>query len=311
MVLSILHLSDLHRDPEHEITSDALIHSLERDRDRYTEEEAPAIESPHLIVVSGDVVRGIRPDSPDPIADILGQYEQAEYFLTELAQRFVGGDKNKIILVPGNHDVSAHHFMTSLRHLEFDRNDPSERQVIQRLFAPTSILRWSWDALELFEIVDFDEYQRRLEPFCSFYSRFYDGARSLSLDPADQFDVFDYPEFKIAAVALSSCYNNDLFNKQGAIHPDSIVRASRELLDWKYHDRLRIAVWHHNTSGSPTQSDYMDPDVLQFLIDSGFSIGFHGHQHKPQFIDERFKLGGESKITLVSAGTLCGGDGCP
>ena len=69
------------------------------------------------------------------------------------------------------------------------------------------------------------------------------------------------------------------------------------------------AVWHHNTAGPPKHSDYLDSDVLQVLIDSGFSLGFHGHQHKAQFIDERFRFGSDWKITIISAGTICGGAG--
>jgi hypothetical protein len=51
----------------------------------------------------------------------------------------------------------------------------------------------------------------------------------------------------------------------------------------------------------------MDADTLQVLIDDGFSLGFHGHQHKPQFIEERYQFGTDRKITVVSAGTLCAG----
>ena len=51
----------------------------------------------------------------------------------------------------------------------------------------------------------------------------------------------------------------------------------------------------------------MDAAVLQVLIDSNFSIGFHGHQHKAQIIDEKFQFGSNRKITVVSAGTLCAG----
>jgi hypothetical protein len=57
------------------------------------------------------------------------------------------------------------------------------------------------------------------------------------------------------------------------------------------------------------QSDYLDAENLQVLIDSGFSIGFHGHQHKPQFIEERLQFGVNRKITIISAGTLCAGPG--
>jgi hypothetical protein len=56
----------------------------------------------------------------------------------------------------------------------------------------------------------------------------------------------------------------------------------------------------------PTQVDYMNAGILQNLIDSGFSIGLHGHQHRPQFLDTRFRYGGDARITVISAGTLCG-----
>lgn len=55
------------------------------------------------------------------------------------------------------------------------------------------------------------------------------------------------------------------------------------------------------------QVDYMDPDIIQNLIDGGFSLGFHGHQHKPQFLNTRFRHALNRRITVISAGTLCGG----
>ena len=55
------------------------------------------------------------------------------------------------------------------------------------------------------------------------------------------------------------------------------------------------------------QSDYMDPDILQSMIDFGFSIGFHGHQHRTQFIEEKYQFGTEKRMVLISAGTLCAG----
>jgi hypothetical protein len=51
----------------------------------------------------------------------------------------------------------------------------------------------------------------------------------------------------------------------------------------------------------------MDPDLIQNLIYRGFSLAFHGHQHSPQFLDTRFRYGPQRKITVISAGTLCGG----
>lgn len=54
MNLSILHISDLHRDPAHPIRNDVLLDSLENDCRRFTNEEQLKIRTPDLIVVSGD-----------------------------------------------------------------------------------------------------------------------------------------------------------------------------------------------------------------------------------------------------------------
>lgn len=59
MRLSVLHISDLHRDPENPIRNDVLVDSLENDRRHYTAEETPAVRSPDLIIVSGDIIHGI------------------------------------------------------------------------------------------------------------------------------------------------------------------------------------------------------------------------------------------------------------
>jgi len=53
MKLSVLHISDLHRDPENPIRNDALVDSLEIDRRHYTAEQTATGRSPDLIIVSG------------------------------------------------------------------------------------------------------------------------------------------------------------------------------------------------------------------------------------------------------------------
>ena len=39
---------------------------------------------------------------------------------------------------------------------------------------------------------------------------------------------------------------------------------------------------------------------------AGLVFGFHGHQHKPQYLNTRFQYGSGRQITVISAGTLCG-----
>src|SRR5438105_4326146 len=85
--LSILHVSDLHRDPKNEVSNKALLLSLEQDRDRYRT-EAPKIADPNLIIASGDIIRGVMYDAIDAEAELQRQYDQAEEILVELRKRF-------------------------------------------------------------------------------------------------------------------------------------------------------------------------------------------------------------------------------
>ncbi len=302
MKLSVLHISDLHRDPANPVRNDVLLDSLENDRRHYSAEETPAVRSPDLIIISGDIIQGIRPDAQDPDARLREQYHEAFDFLAALTDRFVGGDRNRVIIVPGNHDNSAYHFARSLCRVDIlpDR----KKDLVSELFQPGSRFRWSWSDFELYKITDQTLYTQRLSAFADFYTEFYNGTRTYDLDPAKQIDIFDFPALGLTIAGFSSCYNNDLFNKQGAIHPGCIASAGTRMRDPSLQNRLRIAVWHHSAEGLPEHSDFMDPDFLQNMIDRGFSLGFHGHQHRPQFLDTRFRHGIDRKIKVISAGTL-------
>jgi 3',5'-cyclic AMP phosphodiesterase CpdA len=120
MDLSILHISDLHRDTKSRVANGPLLESLLADRNRYTVGMA-AIREPDLIVVSGDIVYGVDPREGDGSeAALRDQYKEATEFLEELTTQFVGGDKRRIVIVPGNHDVDASRFFRSLSVLEIE-----------------------------------------------------------------------------------------------------------------------------------------------------------------------------------------------
>ena len=305
LTLSILHISDLHRDPRNPIRNEVLLDSLERDRDRYTSTESPRIKPPELVVVSGDVIQGVKHGVSDASTMLRRQYDEAINFLSGLAVRFVDGDRDRVIVVPGNHDVSDHHFRKSL--VSVDVTGDAKRELVSELFHPGTRLRWSWSDFRLYEIDDLEMYEQRFAAFADFYEEFYEGKRRYSTDPTKQRDIFDFPDWGLTVVGLCSCYNNDLLNRQGSIHPDCIGHVGTTFRKSTYQDRLRIAVWHHNTEGSPNQVDYMDPDIVQNLIDGGFCVGLHGHHHKPEHLETKFRHGPDRKMILLSAGTLCGG----
>ncbi len=304
MQLSILHISDLHRSSLDPIGNRALLDSLEMDRARYALAETPRVRAPDLIVVSGDLIQGIKADDPNPDESLRAQYSEAYAFLAELTDRFVGGTRERVVIVPGNHDVSAYHFHKSLQRIDIVAERKTE--LVEALFSAGTSLRWSWSGFELYEVADTGAYAQRLQAFSEFYSAFYNGRRSYELQPDKQVDFFDFPEFGVTFVGFSSCHNNDLYNRQGAIHRTCIAAASERLRTPSFQGRVLAAVWHHNIEGRPGQSDYMDGEIIQGLIARDFSLGFHGHEHRPQFLDERFRYGKDRHIQIVSAGTLCG-----
>ena len=304
MKLCILHISDLHRDLVHPLGNSILLDSLARDRDRYTSNENPCISPPNLVIVSGDIIQGVKHDSSDAESRLRRQYDEALIFLNNLTDRFVGGDKRFIVIVPGNHDVSDYQFRQSLESI--DVKPGVKTTLAEQLFRPNSNLRWSWKEFTLYKVSDSDMYKRRFDAFATFYNEFYEGRRSYSTNAKEQIDIFDFPDWSVSLVGFNSCYNNDLLNKQGGIHPDCIARAGDHFRSFRFQNWLRIAVWHHSIEGPPMQVDYMNPDIVQNLIDSGFSLGFHGHQHRPEFLNSRFRHGVDRSITVIRAGTLCG-----
>jgi len=305
MQLSILHISDLHRNPLQWVSNDALLNSLENDFHRYSREPI-SIPKPSLIVVSGDIVKGL--EDEDPLDRIHLQYGEAAKFLSGLANIFLDGDKERIIIAPGNHDVCWYYSRASMKQIQIqDKGIVEEkRKLFKIMLEGDSNIRWSWSNFEFWQIEDQTLYQKAFEPFCNFYTEFYEGKRKYTLEPADQYDIFDYPDINTTIVSFNSCYNNDHCNSVGRIHYDCISKAIRRLRDPQYFNRLLLAVWHHNAKGSPLEANYMDSRCLKNLIEAGFSLGFHGHQHYTEVVEEYLSCLTGDKSYFISTGTLCG-----
>ena len=301
----MLHISDLHRDLRDEVANGPLLDSLLRDIE-HCENQNPRILRPSLCVVSGDLIYGVRPDLPNPDVELARQYEQAVEFLASLADKLFEGDRNRVVLVPGNHDVSYPAVVASCVRIDVPVNPTERRSLTDELFAPKSRLRWSWADMCFYRITNHEQYEARLGGFARAYGRFYAGARSFSMAVEEQFDIFDYPALGFSIAALNSCYRNDPLQRAGAFHPSAISAACGGLRDPKRAGWILAATWHHSVSGGPDHSDHLDNEFLQLLIDSGISLGLHGHQHAHDCVDERYRLGpGQRKITIASASTLC------
>lgn len=302
MSRSILHVSDLHRSPTEPINNDELISTLVADRDRYMAEE-PAVPAPEAVVVSGDLIQGAGPYASDPDAEIREQYEVAVEFLRRLADRFAEGDRARVVVVPGNHDVAWSVARAAMKPVPADKV-PAD--LGPAAFGPSSDLRWSWKERGLYRIVDRSLYERRFHHYTSALDDFYAGVAP-ACDPAAYYRLFELFDGRVGVAAFNSCDGNDCFSFHGHIPQSAVARAHMELHDRAAGYDLLMAVWHHSIEGAPDASDYMDVEVVHALIGKGFRFGLHGHQHRAEASTRYIHLPDQVPMAVVSAGSLCAG----
>jgi len=292
--VTIMQFSDLHKTLSASESSNTLVSSIVSDIGRYASENIP-ISKPDALVVCGDIIRG----STSSKKEVKEQYERALDLLNHLCTQTFDGNKERVILVPGNHDISWPHSRTSMTKL--DKSDNNSTKLLKE---PRSYVRWSWDDLSFYRISDANSYNQRFLPFARFYSAFYNGKRKYSLNPQEQFDVFEFPEKKLLIVGFNSCFCNDHLNYTGMINPECMAACHSRVNNEKHKGWIKVAVWHHGVHGVPSESDFMDERTIQFLIDKGFIIGLHGHQHKSDLFDATFSADRLQKMLVFGCGTL-------
>ncbi len=300
---TILHLSDIHRTPDRdgEVTNAVLVDSLMRDLERQSISMPDAID---IIVISGDLVQGVSVDAEDGSERLDAQYREAEAFLVELAERLVRGERERIVLVPGNHDINWQTSSASMK--VFPATAKKYKELVTQLTG-RSRFRWSWKTLDFFHIDKPELYAQRNSNYSEFVGKFYQGARGFSLKEEEQYSLYIYESMKISIVALNSCWHNDHLQQVGQIHAECIARAAQEIRARGISDYFLIAVWHHNVRGLPLDTGYLDYRCLEHLLDIGVRLGLHGHQHLNEVLSEQSRLLRGRRMLLVSAGSLCAG----
>lgn len=301
---SILHISDLHRSPNDPISNAELISALISDRERYLH-ETPRIAAPEAIVVSGDIIQGVPLGADNYESKLASQYAVAEEFLDELARRFIEGDRSRLIMVPGNHDVDWNTAFKAMQAI-----DPKDvpGSLTSALYTENSQYRWDWNTRTLYRIQHTELYEKRMEAFWCFFEKFYSGVPGLlKVHARTDANLFQLCNNRIGVAAYNSCHGNDCFAFHGMIRKDIVARSHLELVDTHKIFDLCMAVWHHSTEGPPYHNDYMDVDIVRGMIGRGFRLGLYGHQHKAQVTPRQVWLPDRERMAIVSAGSLCAG----
>lgn len=298
--ISILHISDLHKRPGTDY--DSLFESLLNDRVALQNE---GIRVPDYIVVCGDLIQGANSRE-----EIDGQYSEVRHFLELMSTHYLDGHKERMLIVPGNHDINR---VASTQSME---PQPEGDYAINlkdfRLGDP--LLRWNWQNHSFYRITRPGVYLDRLNAFIQFYNEFYEGIRTYPKAAFSGADCIAFPKDKIAFTLFNSCNGLDHLNPAGDIDEHAIVSVAHQLRS-NYNDgMLNIALWHHHLYGSPMQMNYLSRSRVQSMANTFIRLGLFGHQHHSQvaeFVDGNLAFSEpthQDKILLVSSGTLFGGD---
>ena len=296
---TLLHISDLHRTSDPRPSNEELLAAISSDSVRW---KAEGIPRPELIVVSGDLIQGVKLGVPEADAKIVDQYREANDFLTRLGAEFVNSDRSRIVVVPGNHDVNwnrAHDGMTPI--------ETCPEDMVSKAFVAGSGVRWDWKERQAYEISDERRYESRYEHFRQFLQEFYCGITPSPLSYQDS-DLFflEYPDLELLVLGFSSWHGNDCFCGVGEIKPTALALSQQLLAKSKM--ATAVAVWHHSIVGGPREHDYMDQRVVHRLVDFGFNVGLHGHQHFPGAAPFELRLPNLTSLAVVGAGSLAVGD---
>ena len=296
---AVLHISDLHRTSGPRLHNDELLAAISSDSNRW---ESEGIPRPDLVIVSGDLIQGVPAEAEDSDAKLTSQYAEAADLLDRIATEFAEGDRSRVVVVPGNHDVNWSRALRAMEPLEAPPID-----VRQKFLGPDSQVRWNWAELRAYGIIDNDLYEQRYDHFRVFRSEFYDGIEPSPLKYRDVDLVSaEYPSLGLVVVGFASWFGNDCFCTVGDIHPSALAQSQKIVSESSL--PIAIAVWHHSIVGGPRVNDYMDQRTVHKLVDFGFTVGLHGHQHYAGAAPFELSLPNLTSMVVIGAGSLAVGD---
>ena len=230
---TLLHISDLHRTSKPRLGNDERLTAIVSDATRWKLEDIP---KPELIVVSGDLIQGVRLGATDPDVEIEAQYREAGDFLRRLGDEFVESDRSRIVIVPGNHDVHWGRSFDGMSPIELCPDD-----IATKALEATSGLRWNWTDRQAYEVTNQSLYESRFDHFRRFREEFYKGIQPNPLSHGDaSLSFFEYPDLNILVAGFASWYGNDCLCHVGDIEPKALSVSQRLLAQSKMDIALAV-----------------------------------------------------------------------
>ena len=268
--IRILHLSDIHL----EVTAQAQRYFTQLATDLTQNLKVKQLD---YLIISGDIANRSMDE----------EYEAAFLLVDKLVKRY-GLDPNRIIIVPGNHD------------LNWELSEDAYEFVHKRKFPkPLPEGRYIDAGSAGALICNEAKYKKRFEYFNDrFYQKIYN--KAYPEEYAQQAILHSCPEDKILFLALNSCWEIDHeYKDRAGIHPNAMANAIEKILTEDYDGWLKVAIWHHPVNSSESMKDVA---FLEQLAVNGFQLGIHGHIHEAK--DENFHYDTQRGLRIIAAGTF-------
>lgn len=263
----ILHLSDLHLGSE----SQAEWYRAQLVADLTKELQVGRVD---FMAVSGDIA-----NRADP-----AEYAAARAFLSGVSKD-LELPMNRIVVVPGNHDVS------------WDLSERAYRFVPQQELPAGIPEGHAIPARDGMLLRDEARYRRRFSHFARFYRDLW--RRAYPVDYRAQGLLYAFQGDHILFLALNSAWAIDHhFRQRAGINIDALANALGRLRGHDYDGWLKIAVWHHPVAGRELMSD----DFLQLLVVHGFQVCLHGHIHEAA--QGFYRYDANRGLHIIGAGTF-------
>lgn len=286
--MRILHLTDLHLQVEHKDRLDRLwLGAL-----RQIEQLGPIA----FVVISGDVAHTAREE----------EYHLALWFLEHCIDPLVGGKRERVIIVPGNHDVDWEKPIgpdvkgAGLRNKK--RNFLEHWETSSYRF-PRNDTGGLGDGFA----IERGQYRLRFENFQHFLDAYYGRLpaphRTFALLTESDHSHWSAHVFEAEGIAfygINTCSHTDRF-AQGVHLGSDLLGALGKRIKAKP-DLIKVGVWHHGLVAERGQRDFLCVKDLAALLNLQLSFGMHGHTHADDHADawDRFR----ERLPILATGAF-------
>ena len=179
------------------------------------------------IAVSGDLIHGVPLGADGYEATLAAQYEVAAAFLDELVRRFLDGDRSRVVIVPGNHDVdwnTALAAMTPVAEEDVPATWNARYSGTRQSSGGTGRLGGSTgSALRISTSAGWRRSGGSSDEF-------YGGVPGLlKVEAGADANLFSLNGGRIGVAAFNSCHGNDCFERRGMVRKEAVARSYLDL----------------------------------------------------------------------------------